>query len=87
VAAVPSELSLIPLRILIINLLEDVRIADSIIDNQESTINVCWGKVWPEAITEFTVLPCIGDALQDIVQLAHEIAIEGFEDVQPQGIQ
>jgi hypothetical protein len=48
--------------------------------------HVRWGKVWPEGITEFTV-PCIGDALQDIVQLAHRTAVEGFEDVQPQGLQ
>ncbi|KAG7168636.1 putative Tigger transposable element-derived protein 1-like 314 [Homarus americanus] len=50
-------------------------------------VNSCWRIMWPEVVNDFAGFPTVDQDEQHIVQLAHQVGGEGFDDLQEEEVQ
>lgn len=56
-------------------------IDSSLMELKPSSINACWKNLWPEVVIQENQPPLLTNQEEAIVNLAHKIGGEGFEDV------
>lgn len=64
----------------IFNCVEHVA-ASAVTDIPKSTLNACWKKIWPEIVGEKNVVLSPNFLFANIIDLAHAIGVEGFDDL------
>ncbi|KAG7162214.1 Tigger transposable element-derived protein 1-like 139, partial [Homarus americanus] len=49
-------------------------------------VNSCWRALWPEVVNDFAGFPAVDEDVQHIVRPAHQLGVEGFDDLQEEGL-
>ncbi|KAG7158092.1 hypothetical protein Hamer_G026132 [Homarus americanus] len=53
----------------------------------QPSVNSCWRALCPEVVNSFAGFPTVDQDVQHIVQLAHQVGGEGFDDLQEEEVQ
>lgn len=57
-------------------------VASSVAELKNSTLNACWKQIWPGVVGERHVVSSTDILLANIIDLAHSIGGEGFDDLE-----
>jgi hypothetical protein len=64
-----------------------VTVKEALKELRQDSGNVCWKKLWPEAVKNSTKIPSADQEIQEIVNMAHCIEGERLSDMVPEVVE